>query len=175
MTLSRRRICTLGGLIATTGLSGCLGGGDDEPVVEGSEETDTDIDDWAWDGTLSVTSAHQYHDPDCGCCSEYVAYLRAHDIDVAVTEVDNLGEVKTDLGVPNEIRSCHTLELEGYLIEGHVPLEAIDDLLTDEPAVRGIGIPGMPQYSPGMGPRGDEALQVYAFDAGAEPVAYTTV
>lgn len=56
--------------------------------------------------------------------------------------------------VPAEAASCHTAEVDGYLIEGHVPAEAIERLLDERPTAVGLAVAGMPGDSPGMG--GDE-------------------
>ncbi|QFU81338.1 DUF411 domain-containing protein [Natronorubrum aibiense] len=168
MTVTRRRLCSAGLTLALVGASGCLDGTE-------TESENADGDDWAWSGTLPVDSVVQYHDPSCGCCSEYVDYLERHDIDVQVESTADLEDVKRDVGVPEEAMSCHTLEVGDYLVEGHVPLEAIATMLEDEPAIDGISAPGMPQYSPGMGPRGDEPLTIYAFDAAGDLSTYTTV
>jgi len=70
--------------------------------------------------------------------------------DVQVREVDNLGPIKEALGVPVGMGSCHTAEIGGYFIEGHVPPEDVQRLLAEKPAARGLSVPGMPMGSPGM-------------------------
>lgn len=174
--LTRRRLCIAGVALASVGLGGCLGGPEADPTDQ-SAPGDSHVDDWEWSGSVPSDAAVQYHDPDCGCCAEYVTYLERHGIAVDVEHVSDLGAAKTNLGVPLEVRSCHTLAFEGteYLVEGHVPLEAIETLFAERPDVRGITIPGMPQYAPGMGPRGDEPLQVYTFDTEGSREPYTTV
>ena len=169
MPVTRRRFCAVGATLASIGVAGCLGGSGDE------EPTEPETDAWTWSGSLPVDAAVQYHDPSCGCCEEYVSYLETHGIDVEVSEVDDLGSVKTDLSVPDDVRSCHTTELGGYLIEGHVPLEAAEALFENDSDVLGIAAPGMPQNSPGMGPRGDEPLTIYAFEEDGESDEYLQV
>ncbi|MGE0308670.1 MAG: DUF411 domain-containing protein [Acidimicrobiia bacterium] len=56
--------------------------------------------------------------------------------------------------ITDDAASCHTAEVDGYLIEGHVPAEAIGRLLGERPDAVGLALPGMPADSPGMG--GDE-------------------
>ncbi|TYL39105.1 metal-binding protein [Natronococcus pandeyae] len=167
MTISRRQLCSTGAAFAVVGLAGCLSGGDES--AEGSG------DDWTWSGSLPVESVVQHHDPDCGCCSAYVEYLDDHGIDVQVEETRDLEGIKRDLSVPEDAWSCHTIEFGDYLVEGHVPLEAIETLFEDEPAVLGITAPGMPQHSPGMGPPGDEPLTIYSFEESGETAAYVDV
>ena len=68
----------------------------------------------------------------------------------------SLSQLKTDLGIPNDLWSCHTSEIDGYIIEGHIPNEAITKLLNEKPDIKGIGMAGMPSGSPGMpGPKED--------------------
>jgi len=89
-------------------------------------------------------------DPNCGCCSGWVAHLRRNGFAVSVTETADVQSVKARLGVPADLSSCHTAEIAGYVIEGHVPAQAITRLLTDEPIALGLAVPGMPIGSPGM-------------------------
>lgn len=178
--VTRRRLLAAGSAAAVAGIAGCLGGGgsDDADGNGGADDEsagDSSADDWAWDGTLPVTSVVQHHDPSCGCCSEYVAYLERHGIDVQTEPTDDLESVKDDFSVPADAQSCHTVEVGDYLVEGHVPLEAIEPLLAEEPDVDGIAAPGMPQYAPGMGPRGDEPLTIYAFETGGAIEEYREV
>lgn len=92
-----------------------------------------------------------HKDPSCSCCGGWVAYLRAEGFPAKVIETADLDAIKTRFGVPGDLASCHTAEIDGYIVEGHVPVNAIDRLLTERPAARGIAVPGMPLGSPGMG------------------------
>ena len=69
---------------------------------------------------------------------------------VTVVDTTHVDAVKTRLGVPNELASCHTAEISGYAIEGHVPAPAIIQLLAEKPMAKGLAVPGMPVGSPGM-------------------------
>ena len=88
--------------------------------------------------------------PYCGCCAQWVEYLRAHGFTVRVTETEDLDAVARNRGVPAALRSCHTATVEGYVIEGHVPAEDIGRLLRERPQAAGLAVPGMPIGSPGM-------------------------
>lgn len=92
-----------------------------------------------------------YKDPSCGCCGGWVEHLRQAGFSVTVVEDADLSEVKTRLGVPDDLLSCHTAEVGGYVIEGHVPAPAILRLLAERPQATGLAVPGMPPGSPGMG------------------------
>jgi len=106
-----------------------------------------------------------YKSPSCGCCGNWVEHLRANGFSVAVRERDDLTPVKTRLGVPDALQSCHTAEVGGYVVEGHVPAADIRRLLAERPPqARGLAVPGMPAGAPGMedGRRRD-AYQVILF------------
>jgi hypothetical protein len=89
-------------------------------------------------------------DPSCGCCGDWIAYLRANGFSVTVNETNDVDRIKARLGVPRDLASCHTAEIAGYVIEGHVPASAIRRLLAEKPKATGIAVPGMPPSSPGM-------------------------
>lgn len=89
-------------------------------------------------------------DPNCGCCSGWVEHLLAAGFQTMANDVGDLPSVKARLGVPDELYSCHTAEIDGYVIEGHVPASAIRRLLVERPTATGLAVPGMPIGSPGM-------------------------
>jgi hypothetical protein len=93
-------------------------------------------------------------DPSCGCCSGWIAHIKAAGFPVEVHETPEVNRVKVRLGVPNSLASCHTAEVGGYVIEGHVPAEAIKRLLAGKPQAKGLAVPGMPIGSPGMEVKG---------------------
>jgi hypothetical protein len=88
--------------------------------------------------------------PTCGCCSGWVAHIRAAGFPVEIVEAADLQDLKARLGVPAELAACHTAELGGYVIEGHVPAAAVRTLLAERPEATGLAVPGMPVGSPGM-------------------------
>lgn len=89
-------------------------------------------------------------DPSCGCCGAWVDHLRKAGFPAEVIETSELNRVKVRLGVPQGLASCHTAEVAGYVIEGHVPAGAVKRLLTEKPQAKGLAVPGMPVGSPGM-------------------------
>jgi hypothetical protein len=91
-----------------------------------------------------------HKDPNCGCCSSWVQHLRDAGFSVRTEEADDLKGVRDRLGVPAGLAACHTAEVAGYIVEGHVPAEAVRRLLSDRPTAKGIAVPGMPIGSPGM-------------------------
>lgn len=98
----------------------------------------------------ALPAALVHKSPTCGCCGVWVEHLRAAGFAVEVRDHDNLNPVKERLGVPHGKGSCHTAEIGGYMIEGHVPVEDIRRLLAERPSARGLVLPGMPAGSPGM-------------------------
>jgi hypothetical protein len=96
-------------------------------------------------------------DPNCGCCGGWVDHLKAEGFAVEVIESAALDRVKAKLGVPNDLAACHTAEVAGYVIEGHVPAVAIRRLLSEKPQAKGLAVPGMPVGSPGMEVAGVQA------------------
>lgn len=89
-------------------------------------------------------------DPSCGCCGAWAAHIEAAGFPVRLVDTGDLEAVKSGLGVPIELGSCHTAEVDGYVIEGHVPAAALLRLLADRPVATGLAVPGMPVGSPGM-------------------------
>ena len=87
-----------------------------------------------------------------------------------------MGEIKTRFGVPLALQSCHTAIVDGYIVEGHVPVAEIKRLLEERPAVVGITVPGMPVGSPGMEVAGvaDEPYDVLAFTAEGETTVFAS-
>lgn len=88
--------------------------------------------------------------PSCGCCKIWVERLRDAGFQVEVNDTDNLNSVKQRVGLPYGMGSCHTAEVNGYFVEGHVPVDDIKRLLRERPEARGLAVPGMPAGSPGM-------------------------
>jgi len=88
--------------------------------------------------------------PSCGCCGLWVEHLQRAGFRVEVRNADNLNPVKERLGVPYGQGSCHTADIGGYFVEGHVPTEDIKRLLAEKPKAKGLVLPGMPLGSPGM-------------------------
>jgi hypothetical protein len=91
-----------------------------------------------------------YKNPHCGCCEEYATYLRQHGFNVTVTPTHDMSLISRQSGVPEKLAGCHTMLIDGYVVEGHVPVSAINKLLAERPKIKGISLPGMPEGSPGM-------------------------
>lgn len=91
-----------------------------------------------------------YKSPTCGCCVKWVDHLKANGFQVRSHDTDDVVQHKYRLGVPPGLGSCHTAQVAGYVIEGHVPAREIKRLLKERPRARGLAVPAMPIGSPGM-------------------------
>ncbi len=87
--------------------------------------------------------------PTCGCCKDWISHLESNGFKVKVHDTDNTA-ARSRLGIPMRLGSCHTAQVEGYVIEGHVPAREIQRLLSERPSAVGLAVPGMPIGSPGM-------------------------
>ena len=110
-------------------------------------------------------------DPNCGCCTHWVEYLRRSGFQVTVTDTPDQPRISARMGVPDDLRGCHSATIDGYVIEGHVPAEDIRRLLSERPDARGIAVPGMPMGSPGMEQGGmRDAYVTVLFGSGGETI-----
>lgn len=91
---------------------------------------------------------------------------------VTLTDVDELSELETKYGVPDELAACHIALVQGYVIEGHVPADLILEILKKRPKIVGLAVPGMPQGSPGMEHGEEEPYQVFTFDKEGRTTVY---
>ncbi|MBR0683241.1 DUF411 domain-containing protein [Roseomonas eburnea] len=109
-----------------------------------------------------------WRDPNCGCCSGWVAHMREAGFTVRETVLPALGPVRRMLGTPADLLSCHAARVQGIVLEGHVPAEAVRRVLAGRPAgLLGLAVPAMPVGAPGMEVPGqpDDIYDVMAFDA----------
>lgn len=156
----RRLICgsaALGGLI----LAGCSSSGGQKTAGSGNTSADQALP------ATRQAAMTVYRDPSCGCCEAWARVAENAGYQVTLLDDNDMTAVKQRLGVPAELASCHTTVVDGYVIEGHVPMNQVDRLLRERPSdIRGIAVPGMPIGSPGMEvPDGrTEPYQVIAFN-----------
>jgi hypothetical protein len=137
---------------------------------------------WASASGFASTQLPQvtvHKDPGCGCCGGWADHLKTAGFPVTIVNATDLAAVRKRFGVPENLAGCHTAEMAGYIVEGHVPAIAIKRLLTEKPPARGLAVPGMPLGSPGMdGPPelyevilfGPQGRRSYGKFRGAEPV-----
>ena len=105
---------------------------------------------WALSKPGGDTTMTIFMSPTCGCCAKWVDHVKAAGFKTVVHEDEDMESVKDNLGVPRDLRSCHTAQVDKYLIEGHVPAEDITNFLAKRPKAVGLAAPGMPASSPGM-------------------------
>lgn len=118
----------------------------------------------------TAKTATLYKNPQCSCCEDYANYLRQNGFDVKVVATHDLPLIKKEQGVPERFEGCHTTLIDGYVVEGHVPVKSLNRLLTERPAIKGISLPGMPMGSPGMtGPK-TTPLTIYEISNGTPRV-----
>lgn len=109
---------------------------------------------------LKGKSAAVYRSKSCGCCANYVSYLRRAGLQVDEKISEDMDGVRREFGVKKELSSCHTTRIENYTVEGHMPIEVIEKLLTEKPQLAGIALPLMPAGSPGMPGRKTEPFNI---------------
>ncbi|WP_082060851.1 DUF411 domain-containing protein [Pseudomonas abietaniphila] len=97
----------------------------------------------------ATTSIDVYRDPNCGCCTKWIGYLKDNGYEVVDHVENNMSAVKEKLGVPAQLGSCHTGVVNGKFVEGHVSVEQINEL-SKRSDLKGVAAPGMPIGSPGM-------------------------
>ncbi|USJ28665.1 DUF411 domain-containing protein [Ensifer adhaerens] len=102
-----------------------------------------------------------YKNPQCSCCEGYAAYLRDNGFNVEVKPTNDLAEISRKAGVPEGSQGCHTMFIDGYVVDGHVPVNVVRKLLAEKPAIAGITLPGMPMGSPGMAGTKTEKFVIY--------------
>lgn len=116
-----------------------------------------------------------YKSPSCGCCKEWVTYLEEEGFAVKAIDHDDVDSIKLKYGLtdPN-LKSCHTAIVDNYIIEGHVPANDIERLLSTRPSnIKGLSAPGMPMMSPGMASRTPKDYAVLSFTESGDTAVYS--
>ena len=127
-----------------------------------------------WTTALAAASKPKaitiYKSSTCGCCAKWVDHVRSAGFETTVHDMENMDEIKDQLGVPQAVRSCHTALVGAYLIEGHVPAPDIKRLLAQRIKTMGLAVPGMPAGTPGMAQEGEPVknFNVVAFQRDGE-------
>jgi hypothetical protein len=118
-------------------------------------------------GRKGPTPITVYKSSTCGCCTKWVDHIRANGFAPEIHDEEEMEALKNRLMVPEGVRSCHTAQVDGYLIEGHVPASDIRRLLAERPETAGLAVPDMPPLTPGMAPAGVEPrdYEVVAFQS----------
>ena len=125
---------------------------------------------------VTKTSKHNvevFKTASCGCCYGYILFLEEEKFKVKQTDMRSLHLIKKKYNIPLKMQSCHTTILGKYFIEGHVPIEAINKLLKEQPDIDGIALPGMPTGTPGMPGEKEEPYVIYQLVDGKSSVFMT--
>jgi hypothetical protein len=120
-------------------------------------------------------TVRMFKNPECGCCDGYADYLGHHGFAVTSKPTNDLAEISRKAGVPAELQGCHTAFIGDYVVDGHVPVEAINKLLAEHPAIKGITLPGMPEGSPGMNGEKTGSFTIYALGQDGKSSVFLTL
>jgi hypothetical protein len=120
----------------------------------------------AFSAVVQTPAILVHKDPNCSCCSGWVRHLKDAGFAVTVEATADLQPVRKRLSVPADLAACHTAEVDGYVLEGHVPAAAVRRLLEQRPTAIGLAVPGMPAGSPGMEGGTPQRYDVVLFGAG---------
>jgi hypothetical protein len=131
-------------------------------LVSGNAHVDENVK----SATTQVLAATIHKSPDCSCCLGHAGYLTDGGFDVETIVESDMDSIKKKYTIPYDMQSCHTTEIEGYFVEGHVPIEAINKLLIEKPDIDGIALPDMPSGSPGMPGSKREDFVIYSLKDG---------
>lgn len=175
--ISRRKV--LLGTLASTGLllTGCSRAEEEDGTGRTRTQAGPSAGNVAAAPSATLAAMIVFRDPSCGCCKSWAELARKAGYQVDLRDDQDMPGVKRRLGVPDELSSCHTAEVAGMVVEGHVPFEDVARLLREKPqGVRGIAVPGMPAGSPGMEVPGGtkQPFQVIAFDASGKTSIFRT-
>jgi hypothetical protein len=114
-----------------------------------------------------------YKNPQCNCCDIYAAYLGENGFEVEVKLTTDLAEINSKAGIPEKIQGCHAMFVDGYVVDGLVPVNIVRKLLSERPAIVGISLPGMPVGAPGMPGLKTGKFVIYAVTKdGTAPTVY---
>ncbi|HZX29054.1 MAG TPA: DUF411 domain-containing protein [Telluria sp.] len=113
-----------------------------------------------------------YKSPTCGCCEAWVRHLRANGFTVNAHDVQDPAQYRAKSGIPEQLGSCHTATVQGYVLEGHVPAADVKRLLAAKPKAKGLAVPGMVAGSPGMEGARRDAYDVLLVQDGGQTAVY---
>jgi len=103
-----------------------------------------------------------FKSPTCGCCAAWAELMTKAGFQVEIRDIEDMDVLKKMAAIPEPYWACHSAKLGAFIIEGHVPLAAIEKLLRETPDIRGIAVPGMPMGAPGMGGDPEASYDVLA-------------
>lgn len=113
-----------------------------------------------------------YKSPYCQCCEAWAAALKASGIEIRTENTEDMDALKARYHVPEDVQSCHTAVADGYVFEGHVPLQAVQKVLSERPEMTGVAVPGMPSGALGMGEDPNASYDVISIGADGRQSVY---
>ncbi len=156
----KRSLLTIG-IVAIFGVVLWYGQEQPQQKMAGIEPDTSSVDSAETTSAPIERIATVYKAPNCGCCNGYIAELKKQGYEVDVKSTQDMASVKEQYGIGEDKQSCHTMVIGDYFVEGHVPLVAVEKLLSERPDVDGIGLPGMPIGTPGMPGAKQAPYEVY--------------
>ena len=100
---------------------------------------------------LSGAKVTVYRSPDCSCCEGWIEHMQKHGFKIKHDiKTEEMAAIKAEFNVPQQLASCHTAIIDGYVMEGHVPSDDIKRFIAQSPKQIGLSVPGMPSGTPGM-------------------------
>lgn len=102
-----------------------------------------------------------YKNESCQCCERWANYMRQNGYSVESNTSRSVAVVKSEKEIPQDMGACHTAVIDGYVVEGHVPVEDVHRMLQEQPEAKGIAVAGMPASSPGMNTALNEPFKVH--------------
>lgn len=144
--------------IATVGIAGITYAASQKantPSREALAQPQTEMVASPWDQNIQPYTGDAelvvYRSPTCGCCGQWIEHMKRHGFTVKEdVKTNEMEAIKAQHGVPQDLGSCHTTVVGGYVVEGHIPADDVKNLLQNKPDIAGIAVPGMPMGSPGM-------------------------
>ncbi len=115
-----------------------------------------------------------YMGPSCDCCEVWMGYMEEHGFTVNEPGSPEDDGMTYRLKIPSALAACHTAVIDGYIVEGHVPVGDVLRMLNERPDVVGIAVPGMPVGSPGMEGPDPVDYETLTFDANARIAVYAS-
>lgn len=128
---------------------------------------------WSRPAATGLAAVTTYKDPNCQCCHKWVKHMRDAGFTVVERNTSDVNAVKRERGVPLDLVSCHTSVVDGYVFEGHIPADLVENVLRERPAILGLTAPGMPQSAPGMD-IGHERYEVLSFTRDGKTAVFAT-
>ncbi len=138
--------------------------------AENSMSDDTVVGENRVGSSLAGQAITLYKAQGCACCEGHIAVLKDEGANVEVIEMPSVASIKEQYNIPREVQSCHTAIIGDYFVEGHMPIEAIEKLLEEQPDIDGIALPGMPSGAAGMHGAKQGTWTIYAVKDGVATV-----